>query len=243
MCHLCDDLQAHSPQPLSRRRLLAQAFGMAAGLALVRPVFAKDPPKPGNVLSPDDALERLKAGNRRYVEGVALRHDFRAEREALSKGQNPFAAILSCADSRIAPEYAFDAGRGDLFVVRVAGNFATDDGIASLEYAVDVLQTPLIMVLGHQSCGAVSATIKSLKDNTTLPGHLPSLVAGLAPAVRAVLDQPGDTLDNAIDQNVRLTMARLEKATPILSRYVGEGRVRVVGGTYQLNTGTIEFLA
>jgi len=108
---------------------------------------------------------------------------------------------------------------------------------------VDVLQTPLIMVLGHQACGAVSATIKSIKDNTTLPGHLPSLVAGLAPAVRAVLDQPGDTLDNAIDQNVRLTMARLQKATPILSKYVGEGRVRVVGGTYQLDTGTIEFLA
>ena len=201
------------------------------------------PPKPANVITPEAALERLEAGNRRYVEGVARRHDFRAEREALIGGQNPVAAILGCADSRIAPEYAFDTGRGDLFVVRVAGNFATDDGIASLEYAVDVLQTPLILVLGHQSCGAVSATIKSIKGDATLPGHLPSLVAGLAPAVRAVLDKPGDTLDHAIRQNVRLTVEKLKKAAPILSDYVADRKLRVQGAVYDLATGKVELLA
>jgi carbonic anhydrase len=115
-------------------------------------------------------------GNERYVEGESRRHDFKREREALVGGQNPYAGILSCADSRIAPEYAFDSGRGDLFVCRVAGNFANNDTIASMEYAVVMLGPPLIMVLGHDACGAVGATIKSLKDNTTLPGHLPSLV-------------------------------------------------------------------
>ena len=126
-------------------------------------------------------------GNSRYVEGVALRHDFRHEREALAGGQNPYAAILSCADSRIAPEYAFDSGRGDLFVCRVAGNFANTDMIASLEYAVAVLGVPLILVLGHDSCGAVDGTIKSLKDDKPLPGHMPSFVEGIAPSVKAVL--------------------------------------------------------
>ena len=155
---------------------------------------------------------------------MALRHDFKHEREALAGGQNPFAAILSCADSRIAPEYAFDSGRGDSFVVRVAGNFATEDGIASMEYAVSVLKTPVILVLGHQSCGAVSATISSLKDGTTLPGHLPSLVAGIAPAVRPVLDQPGNVLENATRRNVLLTVEKLKGAAPILAPYASDGR-------------------
>ena len=125
-------------------------------------------------------------GNDRYVKGASRQHDFRHEREALSKGQNPFAAVLSCADSRIAPEYCFDTARGDLFVCRIAGNFASDEMVASLEYAVQVLNTPLILVLGHEACGAVDATIKSVKDGTTLPGHLPSLVDAIRPAVEAV---------------------------------------------------------
>src|SRR5262249_27669061 len=158
----------------------------AASFAVAPQAFAAPaapPPKPGNILSPDAALARLIKGNDRYVEGVSKRHDFKHEREALSEGQNPFAAVLSCADSRIAPEYCFDTARGDLFVCRIAGNFASDEMVASLEYAVQVLNTTLIVVLGHESCGAVAATIKSLKDGTTLPGHLPSLVTALTPAV------------------------------------------------------------
>src|SRR5262249_15472027 len=156
--------------------------------ALAAPAAA---PKPENVLSPDAALDRLMKGNARYVEGVSRRHDFKHEREALSRGQNPFAAILSCADSRIAPELCFDTARGDVCVCRIAVNFASDDIVASFEYAVQVLHSPLIMVLGHEACGAVDATIKSLKDGTTLPGHLPALVTALAPAVKAVQDAPG----------------------------------------------------
>src|SRR5438132_4900236 len=223
---------------VSRRALGLFAMSSAALLlapgANAKEKEKKAPPKPQNVLSPEAALKRLQKGNERYVEGVMARHDFKHEREALVGGQNPFAAILSCADSRIAPEYAFDTGRGDLFVCRVAGNFASDETVASLEYASSVLGVPLFMVLGHDSCGAVDAAIKSLKDNTTLPGHLPSLVNAIAPAVKAVADQPGDKLVNATRRNVSDNVAKLKAAAPILSEAVGQGKLKIVGGIYRL---------
>jgi carbonic anhydrase len=244
MCEICRQNTIHR-FGLSRRNLL---FGAASsmGVLLANAAGAKEmkaPPKPQNVLSPDASLERLRKGNTRYVEGVSLRHDFKHEREALAGGQNPYAAILSCADSRIAPEYAFDSGRGDLFVCRVAGNFANTETVASLEYAVAVLNVPLILVLGHDSCGAVDAAIKSLKDDTTLPGHLPSLVTGLAPAVKAVLQQGGDTLSKAIRQNVVDTIAKLGSATPILSAAVEQGKLKVAGGVYRLRDGRIDMVS
>ncbi|QOZ27124.1 carbonic anhydrase [Bradyrhizobium sp. CCBAU 51753] len=242
MCQLCD--VAHFARS-SRRRFMIGAGGLAASLALGAQAFAKEtkpPPKPQNVLSPDAALDRLIKGNARYVDGVSRRHDFKHEREALIGGQNPFAGILSCADSRIAPEYAFDSGRGDLFVCRVAGNFASDETIASLEYAVAVLNVPLFMVLGHESCGAVDATIKSLKDGTTLPGHLPSLVSALAPAVKASQGKPGDLLANATRQNVIDNIGKLKSATPILSAAVDQGKLKVVGGIYRLGDGKVEMV-
>jgi carbonic anhydrase len=226
-------------------KLVAIAAAGAAGFVRIPPVFAagpKAPPKPENVLSPDAALDRLMKGNARYVEGVSKRHDFRHEREPLRTGQNPFAAVLSCADSRISPEFCFDAARGDIFVCRVAGNFASDDIVASLEYAVQVLNTPLILVLGHDACGAVDATIKSIKDGTTLPGHLPALVAALTPAVKAVQGDPGDSLANATRRNVMLNMDKLKTAAPILNTFVDSKKVRVVGGIYKLDTGWVEML-
>jgi carbonic anhydrase len=234
------------PHGPTRRNLLLAAVAAAPLLAF--PAVAKEskkkksPPKPRNVMSPDAALKELEQGNDRYVDGVARRHDFRHEREALTGGQNPYAAILSCADSRIAPEYAFDSGRGDLFVCRIAGNFASDETIASLEYAVAVLGVPLILVLGHDACGAVDSTIKSLKDGTTLPGQLPSLVAAIAPAVKAVSQQSGNTLDNAIRQNVIDNVAKL-KAVPILSAAVEQNKLRVVGAIYRLKSGKVQMVA
>jgi carbonic anhydrase len=245
MCRLCDSSNAAARPDPSRRRFLQFAGGIAAGLAVAPSAFAKDtkpPPKPLNAISPAAALERLMKGNVRYVDGVSRRHDFTHEREALAGGQNPYASILSCADSRIAPEYAFDSGRGDLFVCRVAGNFANDDTVASLEYGVAVLNSPLILVLGHDSCGAVDATIKSLKDNTTLPGHLPSLVSALSASVKAVADQPGDKLANAIRQNVKDVTAKLKSATPILSAAAADGKIRIVGGIYRLASGKVELV-
>jgi len=243
MCDLC--LGSAQFAPIARRNFLklgaaALAAAAIAPHALAAP--AKAPPKPENVLSPDDALARLMSGNTRYVDGVSRRHDFKHEREPLSAGQNPFAAVLSCADSRIAPEYCFDTARGDLFVCRVAGNFASDDIVASMEYAVQVLNAPLILVLGHESCGAVAATIKSIQDNTTLPGHLPALVAALAPAVNAVKGAPGDLLANATARNVALNVEKLKIAAPILKSFVDDRKVRVVGGIYELKSGHVTLL-
>ena len=245
MCATCKD-QACGLNACPTRRQALRVFGASAvGLAFVRSGWAKEvqaPPKPQNVLSPDASLQRLIKGNERYVAGETRRHDFKHEREALVGGQNPYAGILSCADSRIAPEYAFDSGRGDLFVCRVAGNFANDDTVASMEYAVAMLGTPLIMVLGHDSCGAVSATIKSLKENVTLPGHLPSLVTSIAPAVNAASGRPGDLLDAAIRQNVVDNVAKLKSATPILNAAVEQRKLSVVGAIYRLKDGKIEII-
>jgi len=251
MCQACWIPGVAHERQMPRRAFM---FGAAAAgtLTIAGGANARDrrsrkqepaPPKPENVMMPDAALARLMEGNKRYQKGVAKRHDFIAERDALVAGQNPYAAILSCADSRIAPEYAFDSGRGDLFVVRVAGNFANPDGIASFEYAVEVLKTPLLLVLGHESCGAVKSTITSIRDKTTLPGHLPSLVAALAPAVKAAAGQPGDQLENATRENVRLTVETLRSATPLLSAAVNDKRLKIVGGIYRLKDGAVELIA
>ena len=245
MCLRCEAFSAdNTAVSATRRHFLKFAGAAAAGLSLPVGAFAQGgPPRPQNVLSPDDALKRLMSGNRRYVRGVAKRHDFKAEREPLTHGQNPYAGILSCADSRIAPEYAFDSSRGDLFVCRVAGNFANDDIIASFEYGIAVLNTPLIMVLGHRACGAIDSTIKSIKDGTTLPGHLPSLVSALSPAVKAVADQSGNMLDNAIKKNVALNVEKLKGATPIIDKAVADKKVLIVGGVYNLDNGRVELLS
>jgi carbonic anhydrase len=245
MCERCLENPTQRLQS-SRRAVLGLVATSTIGLAFGGAAMAKEvktPPKPQNALSPEASLERLLKGNHRYVEGLSRRHDFKHEREALTSGQNPYAGILGCADSRIAPEYAFDSGRGDLFVCRVAGNFANDDTVASMEYAVAILGTPLLLVLGHDACGAVDATIKSLKDNTVLPGHLPSLVTALAPAVKAVSQDEGNPLDNAIRQNVIDNVAKLKSATPILSAAVEQGKLKVVGGIYRLADGRVDMVA
>jgi carbonic anhydrase len=244
MCSDCGVLAGHQ-RSFPRRSVLKFAATFAAGAAFPRLALAKEPaaaPKAENVVSPDIALERLMAGNRRYVEGVTRRYDFKHERAALSGGQNPIAGILSCADSRVAPEYAFDTSRGDVFVCRLAGNFANDDVVASFEYAVQNLDTPLLMVLGHTACGAIDAAVKSIKDGVALPGHLSSLVTGLAPAVTAALKQPGPTAALAVKQNVILNVAKLKQATPIISRFVEEDRIRVVGAIYHLDSGRVELI-
>jgi carbonic anhydrase len=233
------------PAPFARRNVLKFAGAAAAALALGHAALAKEakmPPKPQNVLSPDAALERLMDGNKRYVEGLTKRYDLAREREALTNGQNPFAAILGCADSRIAAEFCFDTALGDVFVCRVAGNFANEDIIASLEYTVAILKTPLIMVLGHEGCGAVDATVKSVTDGTTLPGHLPVLVAAIRPAVEAVKNQGGDILANAIRDNIKLNVERLQNASPILDKAVGDKSLRVVGGVYRLASGKVDLV-
>jgi carbonic anhydrase len=244
MCKLCDvGGRVHGP---SRRGLLAGFASLGTGLAFAQPVFAAGhapPPKPQNALTPDAALARLMDGNARFVKGGRNCNDLSADRAALTGGQNPYAAILTCADSRIALEFTFDSGLGDLFACRVAGNIASDDVIGSLEYAIEHLATPLIMVMGHGSCGAVTAAVESVKTGVAPPGHLPSLVDGIAPAVRAVQGAPGDLLANAIKENVVQTVAKLKAAGPILSEAAEGGKVRIVGGVYNLADGRVDLVA
>ena len=243
MCFRCDRLISSSQSPLSRRRVMAFAGAAALAVAASGRGFAevaKAPPKPENAISADAALERLMKGNTRYIDGVTKRHDFKNEREALAGGQNPFAGILNCADSRVAPELAFDEGPGELFVVRVAGNFVTPDLLASLEYGVKFLGVPFIFVLGHSRCGAVDAAIKVLKTKASLPGHLPDLVTALKPAVIvAEKTRSGDLLDNAIAENVRRQVARLKEARPVIAKFYAAKAIDIAGGVYDLETGKI----
>ena len=227
--------------------MLSLGAGLGAMLALPSHALAKGkykaPPKPQNVLTPEQALERLQEGNKRYVEGVTKRHDFITERAALVDGQNPYAGILSCADLRIGPEFTFDSSRGDLFVVRVAGNFLNADNLASFEYAVEVLKTPLLMVLGHDACGAVSSTISSIKNKTNLPGHLPSLVANSDFGGECGFQPSGRSAGERHQGKCAPQRRGAEDATPLLSAAFNEKRLKVVGAIYRLKNGEVQLIA
>ena len=231
MCNDCLDAG------LSRRKILLSAAGLLAaaplaGMAQAQPVAAAD--------TPDAALHLLIEGNARYVANQTRERDFSAARASRTQGQAPFAAILGCADSRVAPELAFDQGPGDLFVVRVAGNFVTLEGLASLEFGAAVLGTKLIMVLGHNSCGAVNATVTALQKGNTLPGHISDLARAMKPGIEPVLKQSGDDLQQrAVIANVRYNAQRLQHAKPILAEMVAKNDVRVVGAVYDLATGKV----
>ncbi len=148
--------------------------------------------------------------------------------------------ILSCSDSRVAPELLFDQGPGELFVMRVAGNIVTPDLLASIEYGAQFLGAPLIMVLGHSGCGAVDAAIKVLKTKAVLPGHLPALITAIKPAVIvAEKTQTGNLLDNAVAENVRRQVARLKNSPPVVQKLYAAKKIDIVGGVYDLATGKI----
>jgi carbonic anhydrase len=179
-------------------------------------------------------------GNARYVSGQMKERDFSAGRVARTQGQAPFAAILGCADSRVAPELAFDQTPGELFVVRVAGNFVTPDGLGSLEYGAAVLGTKVIMVLGHNSCGAIGATIGAPQKGNTLPGHIAGLVTAMKPGVEAVVKAGGPDLEQrAVVANVQANVRRLQAEKPILADMVAAGKLKVVGAYYDLATGKV----
>ena len=234
--------QACLPYP-TRRYLLG---GLAAASVLPsKAAFAADlpPANAPNAITGDAALQRLMAGNSRYVANKVDRRDFSAGRAARSSAQYPIAAILGCADSRVGPEFVFDQGPGELFVVRVAGNVLTEAGIASLEYATQVLGVPLILVLGHSNCGAVAAAIKSADGGPPLPGHLPELINELAPAVTATKSAPpAERLSAAITENVRLTERQTGTTAPLLSAMVASGKVKVAGGVYDIATGKVRMV-
>jgi carbonic anhydrase len=186
-----------------------------------------------------DPVERLLEGNRRFVQARQRHPDATPRRRReVAGGQHPFAVVLACADSRVAPELLFDTGLGDLFTVRVAGNLLNDENVASIEYAVEHLHVPLVVVLGHERCGAVAAAL----EKKELPGHLGSLARGLAPAVAAAEGRQGDRLDLAVRANVEHVVQALRASHPILAEHAAKGALRIVGARYDLDTGEVELV-
>ncbi len=226
------------------RRLVLGAGAAAAALAAAPLVVGTAEAQPARAVeTPDAAVNRLLEGNGRYVAGKMNERDFSSGRAARAQGQAPFAAILGCADSRVAPELAFDQAPGELFVVRVAGNFMTPDGLGSLEFGVAVLGAKAIMVLGHTSCGAVNGTVDALKKGNDLPGHIADLVKAMKPGIEPVMKQPGDDLyQRAVVANVRYNVQRLQEAKPILADMVAAKKLRVVGAVYDLPTGKVSLV-
>lgn len=244
MCRTCEE---RISQPHSRRSFLKFAtLSIAAGAitnALPALAASGTPPKPESIMTPESALARLMAGNARYVSGTETPNGFQTTQKALTKGQNPYACILGCADSRVSPELCFDENQGDLFVTRVAGNFVTPEILASLEYGAAVLKAPLILVLGHTSCGAINAAIKAVKHDEDFPGHIQKLATDLSPAVeKAMQTKPANLELASVKENVLLNVAKLQNSTPLLRRMVQNKQLQVVGGVYDLNTGRVELV-
>lgn len=229
---------------LTRRSFIATGAAAAGALALpagAAYAAAGQPPR----MTPDEALSELTGGNARYAAGRSKHFGSSPHREELAAGQHPFAMILSCSDSRVPPEIVFDQGPGDLFVVRIAGNFADDDGIGSLEYAASHFGSSLLLVLGHTSCGAIHATVDTLKAGKTyasVPGNIGDIVKALSPAVSTVLHGSGDVYENATEANVRANVAALKKQGAILAPAVRSGALRVAGGIYDLKSGKVRLL-
>lgn len=196
----------------------------------------------GGGVSPDEALKKLMDGNARYASDKGKTGDISdTRRQELAKGQKPFAIIVSCSDSRVAPEHLFDQGLGDLFVVRVAGNVVDPIEIGSVEYAAEHLGSQLIVVLGHEKCGAVKATIDT---GGKAEGNIGAIVKKIAPAVnKAKASAKGDDLLNAcVQENAKKTAKDLIANSKILKHMADEGKIRIVVGEYMLGTGKVEIL-
>jgi carbonic anhydrase len=227
---------------MSRRNLILMV-GAGTLMASIAPgllkVEAANAETTSNI-TPDAALQKLMDGNRRYIQQKRTFPDqSRSRILEVAKGQHPFAIVLGCSDSRVAPEIIFDQGLGDLFEIRVAGNILDDAVVASIEYAAAELGVPLLVILGHERCGAVKAAL----DGKPVPGHIGSLVAAIKPAVYATKGQPGDAWDNAVRANVKMSVNKLKALSPILAKAVKAGTLKVVGARYDIDSGEVEVIA
>ncbi|WP_413173704.1 carbonic anhydrase [Anabaena azotica] len=227
---------------LSRRNLLQLGTGLiGAGVAigvgsnLVKPEVATAQ----NITDPDEALKALLDGNERFASRKRrYGHQSYSRLQEVAKGQKPFASILGCADSRVPAEIVFDQGLGDLFVCRVAGNIAAPEEIGSLEYGSLVLGAKVILVLGHERCGAVSATLKGEE----VPGKIGSLLEAIKPGVEKSKDQPGDKLENACKANILVQIENL-KSSPVLAELIKSNKLKIVGGYYDLDSGKVNLVS
>jgi carbonic anhydrase len=192
-------------------------------------------------VSADDALRRLLSGDKRFVAGKSEEPHGAAlieRRHTLAKDQKPFAVVVSCSDSRVPPELVFDVSLGDIFVVRTAGEVVDEVALGSIEYAIEHLGTRLVVVLGHQRCGAVSAAV----SGGTETGDIPDVLKAILPAVEGTKGESGDPIDNAVRANARDIAKRLQSTGPIIAPRVQSGEVKIVAAYYSLDTGQIELL-
>lgn len=224
--------------------MIGAAGGMLAATgALAAPATnAVKPPK--TTLTPDQALALLKKGNASFLTDSPIRAaSGRAERIRLAQGQSPFAAYVTCSDSRVSPELLFGRGLGELFIIRNAGNTVDTVALGSIEYAVAELGVPLVVVMGHESCGAVAAALDVVRNNTVFPGSIGRMVEPIIPAVlQAQQRRTGDPLANAVRANVSRVVRQLRTATdPLLLEPQRTGKVKVVGAYYNLASGGVDF--
>jgi Carbonic anhydrase len=228
---------------ISRRNSLKFVAGaIGTGILAARAgaeLAAPEPAIADNNITPDAALQKLIDGNKRFVERRRQNPNQTLARVTeVAQTQKPYAAILGCADSRFPSEIIFDQGIGDLFVCRVAGNVATPEEKGSLEFGTLVLGAKVLMVIGHERCGAVKAAI----EGGSLPGQIGSLTAAIKPAVETSKSQPGDKVENAVKENVRLQIENLKKS-PVIADLIQQGKLKVVGGYYDLDTGAVSMVS
>jgi carbonic anhydrase len=244
----------HRQASLSRRNFLSLLAGSATAVALsTTPHLTHAATKSnlrgdslldeGSSLTGEEALAKLMAGNKRYLASKLEHPDQTAERRIeVAKAQTPFATILTCSDSRVPPEILFDQGLGDLFVLRTAGNVLADVVIGSIEYAVEHLKTPLILVLGHERCGAVSAAVDMVTKGATFPGHIGNLADAIKPAVDKVKDEQGDLIDLTVSANALMVCKQLAATEPILAEGVKAKELLIIAGRYDLDDGVVELI-
>jgi carbonic anhydrase len=218
-----------------RSLLIASVLLAGQSARTESPKHAEQPAK----VAPAEALARLKAGNQRFIAGKLQHpHQNPKRRTELATSQRPFAIVLGCADSRTSPEVLFDQGLGDLFVVRVAGNILDDHILGSIEYAVEHLGAQLIVVLGHQRCGAVQAAKETLDSKAEAPAHINSIVTSIQPAVEATR---GADLEATIKANTDNVVQSLRSSEPVLKKEIEAGSITVLGAYYDLDTGAVAF--
>jgi carbonic anhydrase len=238
-CDSCSTEAAGHPKAtdLARRSFLCSAVAGTVAVLAGATVMRTRPAAAQSTLTPEEALKALMDGNERYVGGQlqSLNEDLAILKAKNAEKQEPFAAILSCADSRVPVEFVFDQSIGHLFVVRVAGNVTTPEITASLEYGVAVLGTKVLVVLGHSSCGAVKATI----EGKAVPGQIGALYAPIWPAVNAA----GPNLDAVIDANAKIQATLLSQSSPIIAGAIKEGKLKVVPARYDIASGKVSLLA
>jgi len=229
------------------RRQFATALAGAPvavnGSLLLAPAALAAPGAGTPSVSADQGLQMLMDGNKRYVAGrLTSLGNLPQDRAKVVNSQSPFAVVVCCSDSRVPPEIVFDQTLGQLFVIRTAGQVLDEAARASIMYGVDALKAPLLLVMGHTSCGAVEAALAALTGGA-IPGYAFRFAEGIGPAVASVLNQPGDKLDNAVRANIRMGVEQLKSAQPVLAPAVSSGQLKVAGGYYDLATGQVSIIA